>query len=53
MSTIISLQEKALPAACWVFKHSTTCPISARAAQEVEALQSDLPGLLGERARAA
>jgi bacillithiol system protein YtxJ len=43
MSTIIALQEKALPPACWVFKHSTSCPISARAAQEVEALQSALP----------
>lgn len=43
MSTIIPLQEKALPPACWVFKHSTTCPVSARAAREVEALESDLP----------
>lgn len=43
MSTIIPLQEKALPQACWVFKHSTACPVSARAAREVEALESDLP----------
>lgn len=43
MSTIIALQEKSLPAACWVFKHSTTCPVSARAAQEVQAMQSELP----------
>lgn len=43
MSTIIPLQEKALPPACWVFKHSTACPVSARAAREVEALETELP----------
>jgi bacillithiol system protein YtxJ len=43
MSTIIPLKEKALPAACLVFKHSTTCPISASAAQEVRAMATDLP----------
>jgi len=43
MSTIIPMQEKSLPKDCYVYKHSTTCPISARAGQEVRALHSDLP----------
>ena len=43
MSTIITLQEESLPDACWVFKHSTACPVSARAADEVQAMDSDLP----------
>jgi bacillithiol system protein YtxJ len=43
VSTIIALQEKTLPASCLVFKHSTACGVSARAAKEVEALQTDLP----------
>lgn len=43
MSTITPLNEKSLPADCLVYKHSTTCGISARAAKEVEALQTDVP----------
>jgi bacillithiol system protein YtxJ len=43
MSTIIPLGEKSLPPACYVFKHSTTCGISAGAAREVRAMATDLP----------
>ena len=43
MSTIITLREESLPDACWVFKHSTARPVSARAADEVQAMDSDLP----------
>ena len=43
MSTIIPMTDKALPPVCFVFKHSTTCGISAGAAREVRALATDLP----------
>jgi bacillithiol system protein YtxJ len=43
MSTIIPMTEKALPADCFVFKHSTTCGVSAGAAREVRAMTTDLP----------
>jgi bacillithiol system protein YtxJ len=43
VSTIIPLNEKLLPADCLVFKHSTTCGVSARAAKEVEELATSLP----------
>ncbi len=43
MSTIIPLKEKSLPERCLVYKHSTACGISARAAKEVEVLQADIP----------
>jgi bacillithiol system protein YtxJ len=43
MSTNIPLAEKALPADCFVFKHSTTCGISAGAAREVRAMTTGLP----------
>jgi bacillithiol system protein YtxJ len=43
VSTIIALQEKTLPGACYIFKHSTTCPVSAHAAGEVQAMQGELP----------
>ena len=43
MSTIIPLDEKSLPADCLVFKHSTACGVSARAARVVEALETSLP----------
>jgi bacillithiol system protein YtxJ len=43
MSTIISMSEKALPEDCVVYKHSTTCPISASAATEVRAMTTSLP----------
>lgn len=42
MSTI-PLTERSLPADCLVFKHSTTCPVSAAAEREVAALDLDLP----------
>jgi len=43
VSSIIPLNERTLPAECLVYKHSTTCGVSARAAREVEALQTGLP----------
>ncbi len=43
MSTIVPLKEKSLPENCLVFKHSTTCPISASAAEEVRGLTTTLP----------
>lgn len=43
MSTILPLNEKSLPAKCFVFKHSTACGVSARAAKEVEALETGIP----------
>ncbi len=43
MSTVIPLQEKKLPPDCWVFKHSSTCGISARAASEIQASSSPEP----------
>jgi bacillithiol system protein YtxJ len=43
MSTIQPMKEKSLPENCFVFKHSTTCPISASAAQEVRSIQTELP----------
>jgi bacillithiol system protein YtxJ len=41
--SIIPLAERALPADCLVFKHSTTCPVSAEAAREVRGLDAGLP----------
>jgi bacillithiol system protein YtxJ len=43
MSTIIDLREKNLPGTCYLFKHSTSCPVSARAAEEVRAMRTDTP----------
>lgn len=43
VSTIIQLNEMSLPPDCLVFKHSTACGVSARAAREVRALQTELP----------
>jgi bacillithiol system protein YtxJ len=43
VSTIIPLGEKRLPDNCLVYKHSTTCSISATAGQEVRAMKTDLP----------
>ena len=37
------MNDKNLPADCLVYKHSTTCPISATAGQEVRAMSTDLP----------
>ncbi len=42
-SSIIPLVDRALPADCLVFKHSTTCPVSAEAAREVRGLDPGLP----------
>jgi bacillithiol system protein YtxJ len=43
VTTAIPLAGRSLPADCLVFKHSTTCPISAEAAREVAGLVTDLP----------
>jgi bacillithiol system protein YtxJ len=43
MSGLIGLAEKKLPLNCFVFKHSTTCPISSRALIEVRAVRSETP----------
>ncbi|MHC5080357.1 MAG: monothiol bacilliredoxin BrxC family protein [Planctomycetota bacterium] len=42
-STILPLTEKKLPGSCYVFKHSTRCPVSTRAAGEVKGQSLDLP----------
>ncbi|MHC4600372.1 MAG: monothiol bacilliredoxin BrxC family protein [Planctomycetota bacterium] len=36
MESIRPLQEKRLPDVCYVFKHSTKCPVSLRAADRVK-----------------
>ena len=41
--SIISMETKALPADCLVYKHSTTCPVSTTAGNEVRAMKTDLP----------
>ena len=43
MSTIVAMQERALPEDCLVYKHSTTCPVSSTAGHEVRSLETDLP----------
>jgi bacillithiol system protein YtxJ len=43
VSTIIPLAGRGLPADCLIFKHSTSCPMSAEAAREVAGLATDLP----------
>jgi bacillithiol system protein YtxJ len=43
MTDAIPLEAKSLPSSCFVFKHSTTCPVSARAAAEVKEMSTDLP----------
>jgi len=43
VSTIIAMQEAALPENCLVYKHSTTCPVSSTAGHEVRGLETDLP----------
>lgn len=42
MPDIVPLQSEELPATCFVFKHSTACPVSAAAAAEVRAMDTDL-----------
>ena len=43
MSLIMDMQNKNLPAECYVFKHSTACPISARAAGAVRGHAFSMP----------
>jgi bacillithiol system protein YtxJ len=43
VSRIVELLAKELPADCYVFKHSTRCPISASAASWVRSRDFDLP----------
>lgn len=43
MSNIQQLEEQELPQNCFIFKNSTACPVSHRAAQEIESAISDLP----------
>ena len=40
---IIQLAETKLPENCYVFKHSTRCPVSFAAADEVKAAEFALP----------
>lgn len=44
-AAMINRLEKtaALPSDCYVYKHSTACPVSAAAAQVVESTDFDLP----------
>ena len=37
MGKILSLETQSLPSDCYVFKHSTACPISGAAAEQVRA----------------
>jgi bacillithiol system protein YtxJ len=43
MSAVIPLENKELPSTCYVFIHSTSCPVSARAAIEVAESRTDVP----------
>lgn len=43
MGSIIRLNETSLPATCFVFKNSTSCPVSARAADIVRNATYDTP----------
>ena len=43
MANIISMERDELPADCYVYKHSTACPVSAGAAQVVQAHSFDRP----------
>jgi bacillithiol system protein YtxJ len=43
VSTIVPMQDKALPEDCLVYKHSTTCPVSATTGREVREIATDLP----------
>lgn len=43
MSQIIDLKEHSLPENCYVFKHSTRCPVSFAAADEVRGASFSLP----------
>lgn len=41
--TIQALTSEQLPADCYVFKHSTRCPVSSAASEAVERHRWDLP----------
>jgi bacillithiol system protein YtxJ len=43
MSATRPLEKENLPQAFYIFKHSTTCPSSARAAREIEKAATALP----------
>ena len=43
MPEIIELTEKILPESCFVFKHSTRCPISTAAAEVVKSATLNMP----------
>lgn len=43
MSQIIEFTDKNLPKDCYIFKHSTACPISFAAANEVKLAKLSLP----------
>lgn len=43
MSSIIPLETESLPSDCYVYKHSTQCPISGAAADVVKAHNFELP----------
>ncbi|MDD2942467.1 MAG: bacillithiol system redox-active protein YtxJ [bacterium] len=43
MNNIVRIKETSLPSTCFVFKNSTTCPVSARAADVVRNANSDTP----------
>ena len=43
MGTIIPLETRELAADCYVYKHSTACPISAAAAEVVRGFPFDRP----------
>jgi bacillithiol system protein YtxJ len=43
MNRLIPLEAKNLPQSCYVYKHSTTCPVSANALSEVRAGSATLP----------
>jgi bacillithiol system protein YtxJ len=43
VGTIIDLSVEALPVDCYVFKHSTRCPISTEAARVVKTHAFELP----------
>jgi bacillithiol system protein YtxJ len=43
VAQIVELSQKSLPDDCYVYKHSTRCPVSASAAGVVRAHTFDLP----------
>ena len=43
MASIVPMDREQLPADCYVYKHSTACPISAAAAAVVRGYSFELP----------